>query len=154
MVYSGFRRCGHLSFIKQFWKKWHGLASTASDREGTRYQWKMVFSDIHSTIKDQYWLLWCQEWSCHQYQSFFLLKWGCMGHWGRGGCWGCRVSKAWKITREDILSHTGCWIQLYFDVLKTTIFGYNPEISRWIFSTFSVWGCWGQRISLFLKLVD
>ena len=84
----------------------------------------------------------------------FLMKWGCMGHWGRGGCWGCRVSKAWKITREDILSHTGCWIQLYFDVLKTTIFGYNPEISRWIFSTFSVWGCWGQRISLFLKLVD
>ena len=35
----------------------------------------------------------------------FLMKWGCIGHWGHGGCrghWGCRGSKAWKITSEDI----------------------------------------------------
>ena len=38
----------------------------------------------------------------------FLIKWGCIGHWGHGGCWGCRGhwgsrgSKAWKITSENI----------------------------------------------------
>ena len=38
---------------------------------------------------------------------FFLMKWGCTGHWGHWGCWGCRGhwgckgSKAWKITTDD-----------------------------------------------------
>ena len=38
MVHSGFRRFGHLSFINQFSKKWHRLASTASDRKGAKIQ--------------------------------------------------------------------------------------------------------------------
>ena len=38
MVHSGFRRFGHLSFINQFSKKWHRLASTASDRKSAKIQ--------------------------------------------------------------------------------------------------------------------
>jgi hypothetical protein len=33
-------------------------------------------------------------------------------------------------------------------------FWYNHEISCWIFSTFSVGGCWGQPMLHFWKLVD
>ena len=38
---------------------------------------------------------------------FFLMEWGCWGHWSHWGCWGhwghcgCRSFKAWKITNED-----------------------------------------------------
>ena len=43
MVPSGFRRIAHLCFINQFSKKWHQLASTASDRKGAKIQF---FNDI------------------------------------------------------------------------------------------------------------
>ena len=37
MVASGFRRCGNLSFINQFSKKYYQLASTASNIKGCQY---------------------------------------------------------------------------------------------------------------------
>ena len=37
MVPSGFRRCGNLSFINQFSKKYYQLASTASNIKGCQY---------------------------------------------------------------------------------------------------------------------
>ena len=55
-----------------------------------RYQWKFGFFMIHSTKKDQFWSFDCQGVSNHQDQYFFLMKWGCKGQWGHGGCWGCR----------------------------------------------------------------
>ena len=39
MVASGFRSSGHLSFIHQFAKKWHRLASTASDKKDGKFQY-------------------------------------------------------------------------------------------------------------------
>ena len=42
-VPCGFMRSGHLSVFNLFLKKYHGLASTASDREGIIYQWKIEF---------------------------------------------------------------------------------------------------------------
>ena len=38
MVHSGFRGIGNLSFSDQFLKKWHRLASTASDRKSAKIQ--------------------------------------------------------------------------------------------------------------------
>jgi hypothetical protein len=38
MVHRGFRRFGNLSFINQFSKTWHRLASTTSDRKGAKIQ--------------------------------------------------------------------------------------------------------------------
>jgi hypothetical protein len=39
MAASGFRSSGHLSFIHQFSKKWHRLASTASVKKGGKFQY-------------------------------------------------------------------------------------------------------------------
>ena len=39
MVPSGFMSSGHLSFISQFSKNWHWLASTASNRKGAKFQY-------------------------------------------------------------------------------------------------------------------
>jgi hypothetical protein len=43
MVASGFRSSGHLSFIQQFSKNWHQLASTptASDKKGGKFQYEI-----------------------------------------------------------------------------------------------------------------
>ena len=59
MASSGFRRFGNLCFINQFFKKWHPLASTASDRKSIRYQLKIGFLMIHSTKRDWYWSFGC-----------------------------------------------------------------------------------------------
>jgi hypothetical protein len=87
------------------------------------------------------------------------MKWGCIGHWGHGGCWGCRGywgnrgSKAWKITTEDfkvIQVVEFSFILLFWKQLfLVRIMKYQDE-----FSTLSVWGCWGQQMLLFSKLVD
>ena len=67
MVVSMFPNIQHLSFIKKNSKKLHRLASTASDREGTKYQWKFGFFMINSTKRGLYWSFWCQGWSDHQF---------------------------------------------------------------------------------------
>jgi hypothetical protein len=80
--------------------------------------------------------------------AIFLMKWGCWGHWG------CRGSKAWKITTGDFRIIQVLKIQLYFDVLKENLLGVKSWNIRLNFSTFSVRGCWGQPMLLFWKLVD
>ena len=103
MVPSGFRRCGYLCFINQFSKKWHRLASTASDRNSANISEKLDF----------WWSIPQKGTSIGHFGarndptiriSKFLMKWGHRGHWGHWGCWsnwGCRGSEAWKITTGD-----------------------------------------------------
>jgi hypothetical protein len=55
MVPSGFRSFGILCFLNQFSKKYHRLASTASDRKDLRYQLKIGFLIIPYTKRDWYW---------------------------------------------------------------------------------------------------
>ena len=60
-------------------------------------------------------------------------RWGCRGQWGQ---WGCRGSKAWKITTEDfrvikILEFS--FILMFWRIL---FFWYNHEISYWILAPF------------------
>ena len=107
MVVCMFPNIQHLSFIKENSKKLHMLASTASNREDTKYQWKMGFLIIYSTKRDQYCSFWCQEWSDHQDQEVFWRNWAVEAveasevseatEVNEAG----EVSKAWKITTED-----------------------------------------------------
>ena len=64
MVHSGFRRFGNLCFINQFSKKWHRLASTASDRKGAKIQYdiswfypkKTFFQNIKIKLNSNVWI--------------------------------------------------------------------------------------------------
>ena len=64
MVLSGFRRFGNLCFINQLSKKWHQLASTASDRKGANihyeiswfYPRKLFFQNIKLKLKSNAWM--------------------------------------------------------------------------------------------------
>ena len=64
MVPTGFKRFGHLYFINQFSKKWHWLASTASDRKGAKIQldisWfypeKIFFQNIKIKLNLRTWM--------------------------------------------------------------------------------------------------
>ena len=64
MVPSGFRRFGNLCFINQFSKKWHRLASTASDRKGAKIQYdiswfypkKRFFQNIKIKLNSNAWM--------------------------------------------------------------------------------------------------
>ena len=88
----------------------------------------------------------------------FLVKWGCWGHWGHRGCWGCwghwgcRGFKASKITTEDFRL-----IQVLELSFISMFLGKNFLVKSWSIkldlSNFSVWGCWGQPMLLFWKLV-
>ena len=49
MVASGFRSSGHLSFIHQFAKKWHRLASTASNKK-KMVNFNMIFHESTKSI--------------------------------------------------------------------------------------------------------
>ena len=158
MVASGFRSSGHLSFIHQFSKKWHWLASTASDRNSANISKKLDFDDPFPKKRPVLVIL--VPGMIQPSQSvMFLMKWGCKGHWGHGGrwgCrghWGCRGSKVWKITTED------------FRVIQVLEFSFilmfwkNIDlVDSWNiilkFTTFFVGGCWGQLMLLFWKLVD
>ena len=100
MVGSGFRSSGHFSFIHQLSKKWHRLASTASDRKSAN-----ISEKFHK--KGPVMVILVPGMIQPSQSVMFLMKWGCKGHWGHGGRWGCRGhwdyegSKVWKITTED-----------------------------------------------------
>ena len=64
MVASGFRRFGNLCFINQISKKWHRLASTASDIKGAKIQYdiswfypkKRFFQNIKIKLNSNAWM--------------------------------------------------------------------------------------------------
>ena len=93
---------GHLSFVNQFSK-----ASTASDRKGTKYQWKIGFLRIQSTTRDLCWSFWWQGWSNNQDQEVFWEKRAVEAVEASKVAEvtevneAAEVSKAWKITFED-----------------------------------------------------
>jgi hypothetical protein len=88
----------------------------------------------------------------------FLVKWGCWGHWGHWDCWGCwghwgcRGFKASKITTEDfrlIQVLELSFISMFLEK-KSLVESWSIKLDL---SNFSVWGCWGQPMLLFWKVV-
>ena len=80
-----------------------------------------------------------KPWSNHQHQ-YFLMKWGCRGHWGHWGCWGCwghwghRYSKAWKIATEH--SRVIQVVRLSFILMFWKLFFFSG-IMKYNFSIFA-----------------
>ena len=67
--------------------------------------------------------------------------------------WGCRCSKAWKITTTD--SRVNQAFDFNFILFfEKKFFGVESWKIILNFSIFSVGGCWGQPMSFFWKLFD
>ena len=58
-----------------------------------------------------------------------------------------------KNHNRGLQSHPRSWIQIYFDVLKKYFFGVESWNINLNFGTFSVRGCWGQKMLLSWKVV-
>ena len=114
---------------------------------------------IQSTKNDQYWSFWCQWWPNHQDQEVF---WGNMAVEAVEASEvaeatevneAAEVCKAWKITTESsrFLKSIIWGLILLILVFWKNFFlteSWKPMLN---FSTFSVGGCWGQPMLLFLK---
>ena len=101
-----FKSSGHLTFDSYISYKCQRLASTASEREGVKFHWKIGLLMINTTKRG------CQVGSGQRNNSIskaltFLHFWGqrgcrghrgCWGHHGWWGHWGCQI-------------HLGSWIQ-------------------------------------------
>jgi hypothetical protein len=84
----------------------------------------------------------------------FLMKWGCKGHWCQGGCWGCRGhrgqkgSKVWKLLLRTSESYRFLNSALFWCFEKNNLVeSWNIMLN---FRTFTVGGCWGHSMLLFL----
>ena len=156
-----FLRFGHLSSINQFPKKLQRLASTASDRKSTNYQWKIGHFRIQSTTRDLCWSFWWQRWSNNQDQEVFWEKRAVEAVEASKVAEDTEVNeaaevfKAWKsLLRTAELSRFFSSViwglkSLNFDGLKKKI--YRIMLN---FSTFSVRSCWGQPMLLFWELFN
>ena len=119
----------------------------------------MGFSNIHSTIRDNYWSLWCQEWSSHQYQSFFWWNEAVEVIEAIEAVEATEVIEAAEVLRpgksqlrtSESSRHLNSALFLWFE---KKFFGVESWNIIFNFSTFSFGGCWGQPMLLFWKLVD
>ena len=122
----------NFAYLTSFQKKWHRLASIASDRKSIRYQWKIGFLMIHSTKRDWYLVIWVLE---------MIKPSGPVNFWW--GHWGCRGSEASKITTKFLNAALFWCFENIIKLLCWTL----------VFSTLSVRGYWGQPMFLFWKMV-
>ena len=128
----------------------------ASDRKGTRYQWKIGFLMIHFTK----WDIWVLRMIQSSGWVNFSMKWGCWGHWGHRGCcgrwghWCCRGYKAWQIATEDFSVIQVLKLVLIWCFEKRKKNGVQSGNIMLNFSTLSVGGYWGQPMLLFWKPVS
>ena len=119
----------------------------------------MGFSNIHPTIRDKYWSLWCQEWSSHQYQSFFFFFEVVEVIEPMEAVEAVEVIEAVEILKPGKLPVRTLKSSR---LLNSAVFWCFENNYFWVeswniilhFCTFSVGGCWGQLMSFLWKLVD
>ena len=152
MVPSGFKRFVHLSFINQFLKMWHWLASTASNKKGakiqldiSRFYQKFFFQNIKMKLNSRNWM--AMKSSVVIFQALEPLR----SQWPlqpQQPPWPHFIKKN---TDPDGLIIPGTHMT-NIDPLK-----WNRSSKIQIFTgicALSVGGCWGQPMLLFWKLTN
>ena len=154
MVASGFRRCGNLSFINQFSKKYLQLASTASNIKGCQNStWYLMiltknicFQNIKIKLNPGTWMTLQSSVVIFQALEPLQPQWPLQPPQPQ---WPQRPQQPHFIKIFTQFDH---WIIPSTQMTNTILFcGMDHQKSKFslISDTLSVGGCWGQLMLLF-----